>query len=229
MANALLKHQEKAMEALERRVAELVEKARAIVVTNEEEDKFAGLALQQLKGAMDEVGGLWDSTVSKAYDAYQEGFQARKKLLDPLKAAERIIKDTVGAFRLAERQKREAAETERRKLLEETSRKEAQAVERASALEASGKGEEAAKVIDAAAARTSEVLAAAPIFAKPATKGIGETLRYEFEVTDTSLVPGRFKIIDLVAIGKVVDALGEAHGIPGIRVWPKVNISVRRR
>lgn len=70
----------------------------------------------------------------------------------------------------------------------------------------------------------------APVVASNVPKVAGVSMRdeWKFEVTDKAKLPLNYLTPNEVAIGKVVAALKEEHGIPGIRVW-KEQVPVTRR
>lgn len=55
--------------------------------------------------------------------------------------------------------------------------------------------------------------------AVPKVAGVSMRDEWRFEVVDKAKLPLNYLIPNETAIGKVVDALKEEHGIPGIRVW----------
>lgn len=70
----------------------------------------------------------------------------------------------------------------------------------------------------------------APVVASTVPKVAGVSMRdeWKFEVVDKAKLPLNYLTANEVAIGKVVAALKEEHGIPGIRVW-KEQVPVTRR
>lgn len=57
--------------------------------------------------------------------------------------------------------------------------------------------------------------------------GLGFTKKWAFEVIDPDALPKEFTIPDEPKIRRTVEALGEAHNIPGIRVWQYDQPNVR--
>ena len=67
----------------------------------------------------------------------------------------------------------------------------------------------------------------APTVAAPALKVQGESTRevWKFEVTDPTLVPRPYLVVDESAIRKVVQALKGGTDIPGVRVYSEKQLA----
>lgn len=61
----------------------------------------------------------------------------------------------------------------------------------------------------------------------PDIPGLVLTRRWGVEVTDPELVPAEYRVIDTDKIRKVAQALKEETRIPGVKVWPITQVSVR--
>jgi len=111
----------------------------------------------------------------------------------------------------ADRLAREAAEAATRKLLKQ-----------ANAALASGKEERAEALLTRASAVTAE-LAPPP----PKAAGVSTRTLWHYEVTNSSLVPREYLMVDETKLNAVVRAMKELTNIPGVRAFPKTSMSVR--
>jgi hypothetical protein len=167
---------------------------------------------------------------------------------DKLVTIERAIKGALTRFadeqerlrREEQRKADEAARKERERLEAQAREAERKAREKAAAdraaaeaAAAAGRAEEAAKLAaraDATEAKAAdkvealEVRAAsvvAPVVSREPPKVAGVSFRevWKFEVTDPTLVPRQYLVVDETKVRKVVQALKADAGIPGVRVW----------
>ena len=63
--------------------------------------------------------------------------------------------------------------------------------------------------------------------APPKVKGISSSIEWKFVVEDPALVPREYLSVDDKKIRGVVEALKDQTRIPGVRVFPRRNESVR--
>lgn len=167
---------------------------------------------------------------------------------DKLVMIERAIKGALTRFadeqerirREEQRKAEEAARRERERLEAQAREAERKAREKAAAdraaaeaAAAAGRAEEAAKLAaraDATEAKAAdkvealEVRAAtvvAPVVSRETPKVAGVATRevWRFEITDPSLVPRQYLVVDEAKVRRVVQALKSDAGIPGVRVW----------
>jgi len=205
----------------------------------EEEGTAATIMLGLAKGTtittqqgLDNAG-----TDRKAFKDYVKRVDSlRKELVDPLNAtvkkindlfrpaldtateADKVLGQKMGVFqteqenkvRIQEAKAREAAEKERVKLEEQAAR-----------LESKGKGDQAQAKREEAEAVPTPVFAPPP---KPKDAYFREEWKYT--VTNISLVPKEYWILDLQALARVVKAMKGTKEIPGIHQYPeKITVS----
>jgi membrane protein involved in colicin uptake len=173
---------------------------------------------------------------------------------DRLVSIERTIKMALTKFadeqerirREEQRRLDEAARKERERLEAQAREAERKAAEKAAAdraaaeaAAAAGRAEEAAKL--AARAEATEAKAAekvealevraatvvAPVVTRepPKVAGVATRETWCFEVTDPTLVPRQYLVVDEARVRKVVQALKGDASIPGVRVWAERRIA----
>jgi len=152
-----------------------------------------------------------NATVKKINDLFRPA-------LDTATEADKLLGQKMGAFqteqenkvRIQEAKAREAAEKERVKLERQADR-----------LEDKGKGDQAQAKREEAEAVPTPVFAPPP---KPKDAYFREEWKYT--VTNISLVPKEYWILDLQALARVVKAMKGTKEIPGIHQYPeKITVS----
>ena len=153
---------------------------------------------------------------------HKEAITEREKDLLPLVGAKTILEGKRISYKNyvdIEKAKQEAA------LYQEEKRKaEELALLTAIQAEESGQKEAADKIID-------NPITVAPVIlpsAAPKTKGQINRKAPKFRIIDESLIPRQYLIPDNKSIKKVVKALKERHGIPGIEIYYVEKESFRR-
>lgn len=168
-----------------------------------------------------------------------------RKPIDLLEQAEQILKKAMGNYsaeqrRIADQQQRRleaqaAAERER------LNKQAAEMAEQAAALEQqaeTGTADTTAEVLDQAVVvaaqaeelRTQAAMTVAPVVQVATTKAAGVSTRqnWKYEITDASLIPREYLVVDDKKIGGVVRAMKGDTDIPGIRVYPEDTVAARR-
>ena len=157
--------------------------------------------MKVVAGLKKEVKDLLNPHIQAAHGLHKALTGDRNRLLAPLENAERIIKQKMGQYQLAEEKKRREAE---RKAEEERQRQQE---------------EEDAKAAEEN--RPAEFVAPAPP-PKPMKKveGVAMVDHYDFEITDETKIPRKYLMPNEKEIRKTVKAMkaDAASAIPGIRV-----------
>jgi hypothetical protein len=135
-----------------------------------------------------------------------------------LKAIEQLIKGKLGAF--YEDQQRIAREQQAK--ADEDARKERERIEAQAK-----KAAESGKVEKAEALQQRAATVVAPVIVREPPKVSGMQMRdaWKFEVTNPSLVPREYLVVDEARIRKVVQALKGDANIPGVRVYSEKQIA----
>lgn len=211
---------------LEKSALVTVEKITSLVVKDNEGNALATELLQSNKALQAKVHDTFDPICDKAHKTWKEAVAQRDKFLKPLQDAERVVKNKIGSF-LLERQRAEKAEQDR---LDEIRRKEEEkqrAALEAKAVKAEGKGniEKAEELRE----KKEEVFVPGAVVESTVEKVNGQTSRttYDFEIIDETLIPRKYLIVDDKKIRQMVKTFGKEASIPGVRIYPKVVVSIR--
>lgn len=237
-------------EDLDREGAALVQAAEALVVVDDASYVEAGERRRTVKAYLGRVDEVMAPIVEAAHHAHKVAVQQRDGLKRPAMAADDIYKTRRLAYEDERERQRRAAEAAHQREVErlaaearaavatETARlraeEETRRLEVAAALEAAGDREAAERVIEepiVVAVAPAPVVFVPPPTVAPAAKVGGITARMEwaFEITDPAAVPREYLMVDESRIRRVVQALKEQTRIPGVRVYPRRNESVRAR
>lgn len=214
--------QKKEITPLQQEINDVVKKAQDLEVTDPEGLNISAEYLKACKARKKKIGEAFDDIVKKAHEAHKAATSERKKHLDPVEKAEKIIKGKVGAYQLEQekiQRQREAEAREKARQAEE----EKQLAE-AQALQAEGMTEEAEAVLEEE--RPIEV---AKVETQKMPEGVSTRDNWKFEVVDVSKLPREYIMPDTKAIGSVVKALKQnaSKSIPGIRVWNEKTVVTR--
>ena len=161
--------------------------------------------------------------------AYDEVLSRRKQMLDPLEAAEKIVKQTMSEYREEEERRRKAAEEAARKEAEEAAK---QKLDEAAAFEKAGNYEAAAYAMSDAEGM-DDYAKTGIAYVAPAKTGVSSKKDWKIESVDPALVPVsvagiEIRPVDIKAVLKLVRATKGAIQIPGIKVKETSVISIRK-
>ena len=167
------------------------DRAKRLIVHNQETLNNANEFIREVKAMMKEVSSSYDPIISHAK-------AEKKKYYDPLKESEQTAKIHVGAYLTLQAEKRRIAEEEVKKLEEERQKEQDKILAEAKILEDSGKEKEAENIL-------AEIPLPARIDIPPEPEAEGLSLK---------------QIVDTERINIIVNKLGGQTKIPGIRVYP---------
>ena len=217
------------LQVVENKASEALNQAQALVVSDREQYSAAGVFTRGLKSIEKAICETFDPIVTKALAAHREAVAQRKKHLEPIEQAERVVKSKMLSF--AEAEARQQAEE--RRVAEEAARKAQEEAKLAQAIAAEQKGQ--LKQAEAILERP-----VAPVFIpeqpKAKAEGIGIRTTYSAEVTDLLELckavvadPSKLNLIlpNQVALNKLATALGNNMRVPGVSVVEKKGISAR--
>lgn len=189
-----------------------------LVIKTPEGYKQASERLVDLKTEIDRVEAEKDG-VFKPINAGLRAFSALvKRALDPLKAYEVAIKAAM--IKYSDEQDRLTREAQRI-ANEKADKARAKLLEKADAAVADGKESKAEALIERAAAVQAPIVATG----RPMVAGISIPKVWTFEITDESLIPREYLLVDEVRIRKVVTALKGDTKIPGVRAFEQKRIA----
>ena len=103
-------------DTLTREAGLIEQQASSVVVTNDAEYAAAGDLTKAVKQMQKKVKDYWEPMRVNAKAAYDEVLAHKKEMLDPLEAAEKILKGKMGDYSMEKERKRRAQEEAMRKL-----------------------------------------------------------------------------------------------------------------
>lgn len=219
-----------------------VDRAKALVITDNDQFNQAGEFLKVLKGLQKEVISTFATAKENAVKTHKSILESEKKHLAPLEEAEGIVKRKISDFYTAEQKriaderrrledeerKRRVAEQER--LAKEQKEREEQALKDAEALKAAGDHEAAEAIVNEVATETKiePMQESIPVHVEetPKIKGVSTVTTWECDIIDPSKVNRAFLCVDEAKVRKTVKAMGkDAESlIGGIKVFQKTNV-----
>ncbi len=205
-------------EALCQEVTDIEFQAGAITIDNEDDYKEAGQFGRLLKQRAAEVKDFWKPLKEAAHKAHAEICAREKAMLQPLSNAEKILKQTMGAYiSEQERIRREAEEAARRAAQAEAERR----LQEAIALEAQGKSAAADAAVEEAEIMDEMSNMVSVAAEKPKAEGVTTKKDWEIESIDSSKVPVlvagvELRPVDTAAVMRLIRSTkGQVH-IPGV-------------
>lgn len=207
---------------------DLVAVARALTVQNDDDYRLAASFLtEKVKPLLRQIDDTFDPIVTAAHRAHKTALEAKKKVADPVLAAERTVKGALSTYTQRQEQERRRLEEQIRKAEQE--RAEREALERAAELERQGHHEEAEAMTDQLIAAPPP---APPVVLPPATPkvaGVSTRENWQYRIVDASKIRPEFMTPDLQKIGGVVRSMkgAAAQVVGGIEVYNQPTVSAR--
>ncbi len=184
------------IENLEREALPIVEQANALVVFDATSFDEAGEKLVGIKGIQKKIHASCDPVVAATNAAHKAATKQRRELLDPLQAAERLVKGLMGDY-VEEVEKRRRKE-DARLAAEAAAMNDDDRIEEAAALEAAGEH-------DAAEAVLNDTAVAPPVTSEAVPKTAGVSYRTAW----CAVVVSKDLLIRAVADGTVPSTMLE--------------------
>jgi len=213
--------------AIEQKAITIVERAKALQITNNEQRETA-CELGRNIAALDKEAELFFKPMKeKAWEAHKEICTKEKTVRDPLQEAKRYLSREIGTFDQRMEEERVAKEARlqdevrQQAVADAAKESQEQAIADAIELEAAGDHEGAQAVLNNPAPIPVHVPAVVLQSSTPKAKGVSSVQTWDFEITDANLIPREYLIPDLTAIGGVVRALKDKASIPGVKVFPR--------
>lgn len=217
-------------QVLSRAVSEIEFQAGAIIIDNEQDYQNAASFGRMLKQKSSDVKEFWKPMKDAAHRAHTEICNREKAMLQPLVNAEKILKETMGAYVAEqERKRREAEEAARKAAREEADRKLQEAIE----LENKGDKVTAAAVIEEAEIMDEAAATVAVAAEKPKASGVATKKDWKITSVDSSKVPTsvagvEIRPVDMAAVMRLIRmSKGKIH-IEGIEYEETVQMSFRK-
>lgn len=217
-------------EALCQEVTDIEFQAGAITIDNEDDYKEAAQFGRLLKQRTAEVKDFWKPLKEAAHKAHAEICAREKAMLQPLSNAEKILKQTMGAYiSEQERIRREAEEAARRAAQAEVERR----LQEAIALEAQGKTSAADAAVEEAEIMDEMSNVVSVAAEKSKAEGVTTKKDWEIESIDSSKVPVlvagvELRPVDTSAVMRLIRSTkGQVH-IPGVVYKEVAKVAFRK-
>lgn len=217
-------------QVLSRAVSEIEFQAGAIIIDNEQDYQNAASFGRMLKQKSSDVKEFWKPMKDAAHRAHTEICNREKAMLQPLVNAEKILKETMGAYVAEqERKRREAEEAARKAAREEADRKLQEAIE----LDDKGDKVTAAAVIEEAEIMDEAAATVSVAAEKPKASGVTTKKDWKITSVDSSKVPTsvagvEIRPVDMAAVMRLIRmSKGKIH-IEGIEYEETVQMSFRK-
>lgn len=218
-----------AEDSLAREASLIEQNAQSVVVANDADYSAAGDMAKAVKQMQKKVEEYWEPMRVSAKKAYDDILAHKKEMLEPLKAAEKILKSKMGDYSMEKERKRRAQEEMMRKLAEqEMNRK----LEEAAKAEAAGDSTGAEYAMAEAEVLESVSIGGSVVSQAPKAQGVSKSKTWKITGIDTSVVPVAFGGVEIRPVDEraVMRLIKESKGtvqIPGIQYEESVTISVR--
>jgi hypothetical protein len=211
---------------IEQQALTTVERAKALVVRSVEDRGVAAEYGRAIVALDKEVEAFFKPMKEAAAKAHKEICTKENSVRKPLDEAKRYLSGQIGNFDAeAERERRaeEARIQERLRLEAEADAKrraDEQALADAIELEAQGDKKGAEAVLNNPMPLPVHVPAVVLPTQVPKAEGVSRSTAWKFRITDESLIPREYLIVDEKTIGQIVRAQMGKTKIPGIEVYP---------
>jgi ATPase subunit of ABC transporter with duplicated ATPase domains len=216
-------------QTLSTETALVVQQAQSFAVTTNEQYEAAGAFLTTIKSKAKAVVDFFADSKAKALAAHRAICESEKKLLDPLKDAESVLKRAMGAYQTrVQEEQRKAAEEARRRQQEEAERLAREAVA------AEEKGDAIGAEIAMHAAAMIEDMKPAVVMETPKAAGVSTRMKWVADVTDPQAVPAyvngiEVRPIDTGALVKLAQLSNGTLSVPGVKFRQEAMITARAR
>ena len=211
----------------------IIEKEAAdLVINNDGDFQSASDILRQNKTLQKKVTDYWEPMRKSAKQAYDDVLAHKNEMLDPLKAAEKIIKKKIGDYTLKKQEEQRRREAEMRRLAqEEADRKLAEAIK------CQDSGDEFGAEAAMAEAEVMDDMALSNISVptqKPKADGVSMSKTWKIASIDDSKVPidlngAVLRPVDKSAVMALIKATKGTIKIPGVVYEESVSVSVRSK
>lgn len=221
-------------QVLSRAVSEIEFQAGAIIIDNEQDYQNAASFGRMLKQKSSDVKEFWKPMKDATHRAHTEICNREKAMLQPLVNAEKILKETMGAYVTEQERKRREAEEASRKAARKAAREEAdRKLQEAIELEDKGDKVTAAAVIEEAEIMDEAAATVAVAAEKPKASGVATKKDWKITSVDSSKVPTsvagvEIRPVDMAAVMRLIRmSKGKIH-IDGIEYEETVQMSFRK-
>ena len=222
-------------EYLDTQIPACVTRAQSLKITTHDEYVVAVEFGKSIKKLMDEVVSTFREPKDLASKTHKSICAQEKRHLDPLDQAIRIARKVCGDWQLLQDQLKKQAALDAQKAAQliadeqmrvDAAAKEESRLKEAVALDALGYKDEAEAILAIPVIATPVApIISTPIEIAPKVKGTSSQKKYEYEITDESLIPRQFLMVNEKLIGNQVRAFGPDFACPGIKVFETRQVS----
>lgn len=207
---------EKPLEKLKQRVQDLPNRAKLIVINNNDTLTIANGFLGAIKTMRKEIDDTFNPIIKKAFTAHKEAVAQKKRYEKPLIDAEKSVKLKIASYMREQEEIRRKKEEEARKAEEERQlmEKHAQILSDAGRHDAA---EDAKKSIPAQKEYVPHEV--------PKLQGTGIRRIWKWRVVDESKIPREYLVVDSAKITRLVKSTKGQIRIPGIEIYSEDSVS----
>lgn len=212
--------------------ASIVEQSQELVIFSAEDNESANSLLRAVMQGKKNIKAFWKEPKEKAHQAHKAISEREGAMLLPITMAEQRIKGKIAEYVTAERIKREAEEKKIKEANDKIERERLAAIAKAEkeledAKETLTPAQIAAEEMKIKRQNEKEFMPEVKLEKKEAPRGQIIKTIWKAEVTDKSLVPEMYKVVDESALNKIAGALKEKASIPGVKFTKTTNVSTR--
>jgi len=200
-------------EKLDQRAVLILAKANAFVCKSPDDYKTGDQVVSECQALIKRIKAIHDPMCDAAYKSHKVATGTRKKLIDPIQEASKIIDTRLGNFKMAWDRKIAAEQ----KILDDKAKKEQEeaVLKQADEMEKEGAPRE---VVDAVLETANEPAQAMKSETPALSSSNSRTPDWNIEVVDKKLVPDYYKTVNEGTIRTAVRAAKGNIKIPGVRV-----------
>lgn len=208
---------------LERASIAIAEEAKQLKVTDEPSYLIVTEQLKMVATTIKNLESFFAPMKSAAHKAWRSICDRENETKSHLEVAKNHLSRQVTEWNT--KKERERQETERKLREEALKKQEDEKLAEASVLEQQGRHEEAAEVI------SEPIHAPTIVVAKdvPKVAGISTRQTWNFRITNESLIPREYLVVDEGKIRKVVKAMQQDTKIPGVEVYTEDSVVTRTK
>lgn len=212
---------------LERSTQLMVQQAKSLTITTQEDYKAAADALSEIKKRAKQVKDYWQKPKADAAAAHKTICDKEKEMLAPLNEAEKIIKNTMVVYHAA-------LEEARRKAEEEAKKRKQEEVDRllSESMTAEQNGDTVSAATTMAMAQMIDDMPSSVVLDNPKASGTSVRKTWKAKIVDPKIVPAyvndiEVRTINMSALNQLARMTSGTLSVPGVEFYEESSISVR--
>jgi hypothetical protein len=204
------------IKTVEKESTDLVAKVNGLTISNQIEYEGAGEFLKHIKAQQKKVDETFDPIISRAFQTHKEACNQKNKFSNPLKNAEKIVKNLLNAYR--QKKEAEAREAQRKlqELADKAARKQKLLDEQIAKAKESGNEAKVEKLEEKKENYQPPVV---PVIAPEIGKveGISYRDKWSAQVIDVNAIPREYMQPNMDALNKIAQGCKGSLNIPGVK------------